>query len=237
MSERLIHHDPAIAAGTVRTLPEVGEVAYVEAEAYYRRQVGSVMNVLAVFLNIAPESGLPTTLLSKLDEAVADEYWNRYEGCLIPARVSRAIARAGNAGGFYQRLEDCRVAILQPSVSLKQAEEERVKARIALLVAGLDGHVSDHQLAVGEAFVDMLLLERAAMEDVIRAESDRKPGETRAEVIERMDAAKEFAFEGMLPAIIRPQAIVEKLDPALMARLQSFAARRRPYYVERVFGA
>jgi hypothetical protein len=237
MSRVMIHYDPAVPVGTERLVSDGENVRFVDAERYFRAQVGSVMNVLAVFLNIAPESGLPESLLARLDDAVAEEYWERFDGCLVPPRVERAIRRAAaESPDLLARLEGIRNAILSPSVALEDAQSARVRVRIELLEAGMAGHLGDYPLAVAEAFADMMLLERAAMEDVLRAESERQAGQTRAEIIERMDANKDFAFEAMLPVIIRPQVILERLDTASMARFQAYAARRRPYQVERGLG-
>lgn len=232
----LIYYDPLVPAGTVRERADGVQVRHVPPQDYFRAQVGRVMNVLAVFLNIGPESPVPVDLQAAVDDAVADEYWNRYEGCLIPPRVLAVIAEESDgADALASLLEQARRSILTKDVSVDDAITERTRVRIAILKQGIDGVLTDRKIAIAEAVVDMFLLERAVMEDVIAAEREREKGQTRAAVILQMDADEALVFETALPVIIRPEIIHKAIPPSMRGPLQALAAKRTPFFIHGLF--
>lgn len=235
MKSELIFYDPLIEPGSERHHLHLGNVRYVTAQDYYRVQVGHVMNILAVFMNLSA-SGVPAGEQGAVDDAIADEYWNRYKGCLIPPRVMRELAAESNgADALASIVEQARRKLVTPEVALDDAITERIRLRVGVLKAGIDGALSDRQLAIAEVIIDMFLLERAAMEDVIMAEREREPGQTRASVIEQMDAEEALVFETALPVIIRPEMIRKAIPASMQADLQALTAARTPYFVKGVF--
>jgi hypothetical protein len=75
---------------------------------------------------------------------------------------------------------------------------------------------SADQRGIAELLADWLLIQRAAAEDVVAAERDRGPGETRGDALQRVDAQASFLFE---------RAVAEVLDPTAVARHAPAEAR------------
>lgn len=239
MSE-FVFYDPAVEPGTTRERPDGQVVRFVAAEEYYPLQLGHVSNATIVFLNIAPSG---TAQLSEeasraVDDAIANAYWNHYNGLLLPPRVMRTLARAaadGDRKAFLSDLEAIRMDILSPDVSLEDADVRRIRARVRALERGSSDVITDFQTACEEAFADLMYLQRAAMDDILRAESEREEGQTRADLLDKWDQDAALAFENSLPTIIRSAPVEQAIPSELRSAIQMFADRRRPYFKEGLF--
>lgn len=231
----LIYYDPKQEPGSTLKLPDGRTAKIVSAEEYYSRQVAYVTNIAITFLNIGPAGAVPEEERNKVDDAVADAYWNQYQGCILPPRVMRAIARAGAEGKgrmFLEFIDASRQAILTPDTTLSQAEEARASMRIDALRLGAAGRFTPYQTSVSEFLCDIFLLERASMEDVLRAENEREEGQTRAELFKKFDEDLSLSFEKMLPKLLKSSTLVDKIrtDPMLYREIEDFANRRPPHY-------
>lgn len=239
MSE-LIFYDPKVEAGTVRERSDGAKVRYVAPEVYFPHHLGYVANATVVFLNIAPSSAadLSDEVRLKVDEAIADAYWNRYQGLVLPTRVMKAIqasATGQGAGTFLSLIETARQQILNRNVDFETAAERRIEHRVEALQKGASGQITDLQTSVAEAVIDLLYLERAAMQDILRAESERDPDQPRCDLLDIWDKEADLVFEDSLPVIIRAQPVQEAIPSALMGAIQEFSAKRRPYFREGIF--
>ena len=235
----LICYDPGKPEGAVVEREDGTRVKYVTARDYYLVRLDYSFSVVMVFLSIAPQMNpqLDQKTRRELDDEIADRYWNFYEGCLLPPDVRRVLRRAaeqGAKGEFLGLLETARRDILNRDVDLQDAFRQRVARRIQALRMGLDRVLTEYQVAVAEATIDLFLVERLAMEDVIRAERER--GErTRAEMIEHYDNLRETTLERKLTMIFRPQTILQAIPAAMLAELEEFNKIRKPYHLRGVF--
>lgn len=231
----LIYYDSKREVGSTVNLPDGRTAKIVPAEEYYAQYVGYVTNIAITFLNIGAAGFVPEDLQPKVDDVIADIYWNKYEGCITPPRVMRAIARAAAEGKgkmFLEFIDAIRQAIITRDIDLAQAEEVRASMRIDAVRMGAAGRFTDYQTSVAEFICDLFLLERAAMEDVIRAEQLRKEEQTRAEMFKQFDQELSLSFEKALPKLLKSMPLVERMrsDPMLYREIEEFANRRAPHY-------
>lgn len=237
MNHDLIQYDPARTPGETRQSASGETVRFVEPAEYYVALLGNVMNATVVFLNAGMEGKMDPDTLSEVDEAIADAFWNEYEGCLTPPRVLRSIQRAatGPSGKIMvEDLDDVRQQLFDAE-NLEEAAEIHADARLQFLMRGAERYLTDTQVAVGEVTTDYLLLQRAIAEDIRRAERERDPGQPRASVLERLDRSAELMFEEMLSQVLRPQRIVDLIPQGRREDIASFARRRRPIFRTGVF--
>jgi hypothetical protein len=234
---RYICYAPDVPAGTEEALPDGATLLYVEPEQYYAALLGELMNVQIVFLDIAFGDRVPPDRLRSVDDAIAAAFWDRYDGMLMPGRVLRtiAIAAQGPSGGLLLgELERARREIYA-AATLEEANRVHTGFRVQFLLHGADRYLTDFQVSVGEVVSDFILFQRAVAEDVKRAERERKPDETRAAVLQRLDNRQELVFDKALMRILNTQAVADAIPPARRNDVREFATVREPHHLRGVF--
>lgn len=232
-------YDPARAPGTEDVRADGTPVRYVEPEEYFVGLLATKVNATLIFIHAHLPDRVPSDRLAAVDDALAEAYWSTYQGCLMPPRVLRVLAKASEGAAGQMLIEAVEAARQEmfAAPTLPDAIELHAQFRLQALLYGVDNYCTEYQCAAGEFLMDYLLLQRAIVEDVRRAERERAPGETRAAVLERMDKKAELEFEKAIGVVLRPQRIVELIPPMRRADVEAYAQRRRPIYREGVFSA
>jgi len=228
----LIHFDPQKTPGTEELSPSGKTIRYVPPEEYFAALLGEVMNVTVVFLHANTPGLLSPEQQRSVDDRIAEEYWGKYLGCLMPRRVLRAIARIakGPSGEILlEEIEDMRRAIFEAS-TIGDAVEVHASCRIQMVLRGAEGMFTDEQASLGELIADYLLVQRGIAEDVRRAEKERGAGETRASVLARLDRSADLQFELVLSQVLHPKRAYQMIPKSRKRELERFAQIRRPLH-------
>lgn len=229
---QFIQFDPDKKVGTTAQQPSGGTVRYVGPEEYFTRMLGSVMNATMVFLHAHSAVGLTPEQQRSVDDAIADAYWNKYLGCLMPPVVRQAISRAarGPSGEvLLAELEDARQSFFA-APSVEDATEVHASHRVQALVRGASGLYTDEQTSLCELMLDYLLLQRGIAEDVRRAEREQDSNHTRGDIIARLDRTADLHFEMVLGYIFNPRRAYQQIPKSRMRELEQFAQIRTPYH-------
>lgn len=231
MNQRpLVLYDPAATPGTQMTDGDGRTIQYVAPDAYFKAMLGTVMNATVVFLKTVAPGAVAEGMLHSVDDAIAQEYWDTYDGCLMPTALLALLSRSaiGPTGEILlEGVESARQEMFAAG-DLTEAEEIHASFRVQFLLQGAERFLTDAQVAVGEFLTDYIFLQRCVAEDVRQAESRRAPGEPRAVVLERMDSRAELAFEKGLAKVLRPKRALELIPAHKMPDIEDFVRRRRP---------
>lgn len=234
---KIIYYDPEKEPGTTKENGKGRTIHYVEPEEYYSSLLGHVMNGTIVFLNAGGEDKMSPERLKKVDDVIAETYWETYEACLLPPRVLKTILRnaIGPSGQLLlEELDQARQEIILAD-SLEEAKDIHADRRLQFLMRGAERYLTDSQVSVGEVMADYFLLQRAVAEDIRRAENEREEGMPRTSVLEKLDRAAELEFEKMLTHVLRPQQVINLIPRAHQEDIEAFASRRRPIFRTGVF--
>lgn len=214
MAARLAARGPVAATGPEAPL-YVGYAATADiAGGLHAAALGARATIVVALLDASVHPGLSPTERQAVDDTVARQWTAAFSGVLTPPPVLELLVQlAGDAtgpGGAYvlEVLEQIRVA-LRGGRGLSTAYHQWAVGRAAVADAAARQRWSPDQRAIAEVLVDWMLVQRAAAEDVLAAERDRGPGETRGDALQRVDAQASFLFE---------RAVAEVLDPAAVAR-------------------
>jgi hypothetical protein len=188
--------------------PAGARIVRVRPQLYARALLGASAFPHLVFLQVLAIPGLTPSQRTVIDEAMADALWRSYRGFLLPTPLLEALRLANedssDALGLL-RFELMRRDFADPDVLPAHAAERRIHTRASLLVSAGRRALSDPALAVAELFADVAYLQRISLEELIRAERTRRPGQTRAQRLEEMEAND--GFEDALPAILQTEPI------------------------------
>lgn len=226
--------DPRKEPGTEEVDDQGRRVRIVAADEYFRRLLGSRMSATMVFLMAHNSGWVPEDQLAVVDDAIADEFWTRYEGCLVPPRVLALLRKvsAGDAGQvLIQTVESVRTELFSME-SLDEAVRLHVQARVRFVQDGSAQRLTDTQVAAGEFMSDYLLLQRAIYDDIQRAEKQKAGGQTRGALLEEWDRQVKLKFDKAVAHVLRPKGGRELIPERDLALLQQYARRRPPIYQE-----
>jgi ATP-dependent Clp protease ATP-binding subunit ClpC len=229
----LIGFLPGTTLGTLKRLSDGTSVKAVPAEYYYPRFLAHVSCVTVALLELGPSGLVPETAQFAADEAVAAEFWARYEGLLLPPMVLDGLlyaTRNSDAHALLVCLEGSRKQILDRDVSLDQAQARHIERRVTALTLGANGELSDRETAFAEFFCDLLLLQRFSMQDLLRAEKERDPVEPRSVLIKQWEEEANLAVEACLPLLLRSSAVSDAIPASLRPAVRIFGQARRPYF-------
>lgn len=228
----LIYYDPEGPVGQTGGHDDGGPGwTFVPPERFFVARLAEVLNPVSVFLQVAM-GAVPEEYIMAVDDALAAAFWDDYEGCVVPRRLLRAIARAAqNEGGrrMLDVLEEAR-ADISGAASPEDAADIGASYRIQLLKLGADRKMGSLQVAVAELATDIILLQRGAAEDIRRAEEDRGPGEARAVALLRRDRSADMVFERLLSQVLYQKQARAALPARERRKLERFARERMPLH-------
>ena len=158
-------------------------------------------------------------------------YYQRYRGVPLPEDLLAAL-RAGAAMGpaeFRPWLDDARERIMGVG-TLEAAPAAWRSLRIDALRRGAAGGWNDRSVSLAELMSDVLLLCRAALEDVEAAvqRAGDDGGSVAGALLAMQDEARS-AFETIMPTVLRPALTEEDLPEPERAAILAFASRRVPH--------
>ncbi|MDX2184734.1 MAG: hypothetical protein SFW08_12205 [Gemmatimonadaceae bacterium] len=191
------------------------------AQGLFIAALGYRATPIVALLDAAVHPGLSTTERHAVDDAVARAWISAMATVLTPPPVQQLLASlsrdpAGPGGGYLlELLEQIRLA-LRSCRGTPAAMAEWARWRAVIATEAERQHCSLDQRAAAEVLCDWLMLQRACVEDITVAERDRGPGETRGDVLMRIDGQGTFLFE---------RTLSELLDPGAVARYAPDAAR------------
>lgn len=227
-----IQFDSNKPVGTEEPHPNGGVIRFVTPEEYFAALLGEVMNATVVFLHANAPGLLTPEQQQAVDDAIAETYWDRYLGCLLPPNVMRAIARIadGPSGDMLLAdIEDARKSIFA-ATTIDDAVEVHATYRIQMVIRGAEGMLTDVQASLGELMADYLLVQRGIAEDIRRAERERGRGETRGAVLARLDRSADLQFERLLGQVLHPKRVYQMIPKNRRRELEQFAQSRKPLH-------
>lgn len=223
-----IFFEPGGEPGTDGTGPDGESVRLVSPSEYFVALLSWRWNATMVFLSIGSSGSLSPEEMAKVDDAVALAYWDEYGGILTSSRI-RSLVRAcmSSASGTYwiHQVENLADSMTE-SEDLEAATELHAVARVEALLDGVDGRVSELQVAASEFMADYLLLQKAIMLDIRTAESRRAPGQTRHAMLEEMDRSADLALEKAMVTIHKPGLIADAIPSSRRPAIERFARSR-----------
>jgi hypothetical protein len=191
------------------------------AQGLFIASLGYRATPVVALLDAAVHPGLSTTERHTVDDAVARTWLSAMATVLTPPPVQQLLASlsrdpAGPGGGYIlEILEQIRLA-LRSARGVPAAMAEWARWRAVIATEAERQQCSLDQRASAEVLCDWLMLQRACVEDITVAERDRGPGETRGDVLMRIDGQGTFLFE---------RTLSELLDSGSVARYAPDAAR------------
>lgn len=191
------------------------------AQGLFIASLGYRATPIVALLDASVHPGLSTTERHAVDDAVARCWLSAMATVLTPPPVQQLLASlsrdpSGPGGGYIlELLEQIRLA-LRSCRGTPAAMAEWARWRAVIATEADRQQCSVDQRAAAEVLCDWLMLQRACIEDITVSERDRGPGETRGDVLMRIDGQGTFLFE---------RTLTELLDPGAVARYAPDAAR------------
>lgn len=167
---------------------------------------------LVAFLDASVHPGLSNEARSHVDDALSSAWHASLSDTCTPPAVLRLLLElnrdATGPGGpwILEQLEGARIA-LRGGSGLAAFLRPWAAWRAQLANEARRGGWSENQRNIAEVLCDWLLLQRACSEDLVLADRDRGPSETRGDALARRDAIGPFVLEQALAAILEPTAV------------------------------
>lgn len=205
-----------------------GEATEVKAGQYWALALPRRLIVLAPLLELA-RAELTDADRREAEKAVLEVYADLYGYVPLPPRVLQLIKRQCRVApweGVPEWLDDA-AAQTMSAATLDAAIAVRKRLRLDALRRGVSRAWGDESVSVAELMTDILVICRAAREDVQLAHAEAKHHSgSIALALGVMDEAGGMAFERALVLMARPSATVEDLEPEERSPAIEFAKQR-----------
>lgn len=240
IGERLKAPPPAVAPPLFTcegiASPETGssELRIIAGPDYWALALAHRLLVLGPLLDLAGLELKPDERL-RTERRLLDVYDRRYHRVPLPPDVLATIREVASAAPM-ERLPawlDAAREEVTSAATIEDAASARPSLRLDALRRGAVGSWGERTVAVAELMTDVLLLCRAASEDVERAIRLRdRVGGSVALALESLDEARDTTFERVLPLLLRPAVTEEHLADHERDAILAFAERRLPRWRE-----
>lgn len=201
---------------------------YCTPAEYYTARLWHTFNAVQVFMEIPFALAGDLATCQAVEDQVAEAYWERHDGVLLPPRVVRQIAIvSGQVTGNRLMLWGERwIDDIGRAETYADALRHHGAARSEVLVTSQTADVSALVIATAEILADVFLVSRAIREDIRTAEEERGPNELRGTVLGVMDRDVRLRFEKALDYVLSPEALYNGLSEEAQEAARHFAPYR-----------
>jgi hypothetical protein len=182
---------------------------------------------------------LPADEERKVERALLRAFRDRFSGWLLPPVFLDLVEIAAprhRRDELIGRLEAVRVTVSPRSVPVDAAREHRDAARVAALeLATSAGPPTDLELATMELFADLMFVQRASVEDAVRAMA-LVPArcETVTRAFLRLDREDELEYERAIGHVLASRQLATRIALDETEAVGHMVAARVPYHVNGV---
>jgi hypothetical protein len=182
---------------------------------------------------------LPADEERKVERALLRAFRDRFAGWLLPPVFLDLVEIAAprrRRDKLIGRLEAIRVTVSPRSVPLDAARDHRDAARVAAFeLATSAAQPTDLELATIELFADLMLVQRASVEDVVRAIA-LVPArcETVTRAFLRLDREDELEYERAIGHVLASRQLATRIALDETEAVGHMVAARVPYHVNGV---
>ena len=164
--------------------------------------------------------GVPPAERFATSQDMERHYFNTLEGLLTPPHLLDLLCCAVEKGGaeVLRVLSGAHTDVFATPV-YEAALQAHARERVFLAELRADGALDEEPISICELFLDIVLVQRALMDDVRTSAAECTRGEATAVAVSRAWHSGRLLFPHVLAHVRKPELIVTRMDAADAQRL------------------